>query len=107
MNINAWLETAGEPVSETCFPPGEAPAPPYVVYLDTVERSGGDMKNMIRRHSLTVERYSNVSDDNTALEALFDAGAMKYTKDKQWLSDEECYLTLYVLETDLIEREAI
>lgn len=107
LDIKAWLKTAGEPVAEICFPPKEAPGMPYVVFLDSVERMGGDMKNLLRRHSLTVERYCDTSDDNVALEALFDAGAIAYKKEKQWLDDEGCYLTTYDFQTDLIEREAI
>ena len=107
LDIKSWLETAGEPVAETCFPPGEAPPIPYVVFLDTVTRGGTDMRNAIFRHALSVERYSKTTDDNTALEKLFDARALKYRKTKQWLSDMECYLTVYDLETDLIEREVL
>ena len=104
MDIKSWLETAGEPVAETCFPPGEAPELPYVVFLDSVERGGADMKNLLRRHSLVVELYSDTQDDNEALEAMFEDRALKYTKDRQWLSDEECYMTTYDLQTDMIER---
>jgi hypothetical protein len=105
LDIKSWLETVGEPAAETCFPPGEVPPLPYVVYLDTVQRGGGDMQNMMKTHSLTVERYSETGDDNTKLEALFDAQAIKYKKEKQWLTDEECYMTIY--DFDLIEREVI
>ena len=59
------------------------------------------------RHSLTIERYSDTNDDNAALDALLDAQAIKYKKEKQWLTDEEFYLTTYDLQTDLIEREVI
>jgi hypothetical protein len=104
LDIKAWLEAAGEPAADTCFPPGDAPPLPYVVYLDHIERDGADAQNLIWRHSLAVERYSDTPDDNTALEALFDAGAIEYIKDKQWLDDEECYLTTYDLQTDLIEK---
>lgn len=107
LDIKRWLETAGEPVAETCFPPGDAPDMPYVVYLDDVSRGGADMQNATRRHALSVERYSNTPDDNTALEALFDVRALKYRKEKQWLQDNECYMTVYNLETDLIEREVL
>lgn len=105
LDIKAWLETAGEPAAETCFPPGDAPEPPYVVYLDDSSREGADLRNGLTRHSLSVERYSYIADDNPALEALFESRALKYRKAKQWLSDMECYLTVYDLETDLIERE--
>lgn len=105
MDIKTWLEQAGEPVAETCFLPGEAPDLPYIVYLDDSERGGGDMKNFSRNHSLSVERYSETSDDNTALEALLDTQAIKYTKEKQWLTDEECFMTVYNF--DILEREVI
>jgi hypothetical protein len=102
-DIKAWLEITGEPVAETAFIPNDAPPLPYIVYLDTVKRGGGDMKNMMQNHSLTVERYSETSEDNARLEALFEAQAIKYKKEKQWLSDEECFMTIY--DFDLIERE--
>lgn len=107
LDIKSWLETAGEPAADTCFPPDEAPSLPYVIYLDTIQCSGGDMQNMIKTHSLTIERYSETSEDNAALEALFDTEAIKYKKEKQWLHDEECYMTIYDLQNDLIEREVI
>lgn len=91
-------------MAETCFPPGEVPALPYIVYLDEVTREGADTANLLRRHSVTVERYSETTDTNTALEALLDAAAIQYTKDRQWLSDEECYMTVYDLQDDIIEK---
>lgn len=105
LDIKSWLETAGELATDTCFLPDEAPSMPYIVFLDTVQRSGGDMQNMIKTHSLTVERYSETGDDNTKLEELFDSQAIKYKKEKQWLHDEECYMTIYNFE--IIEREVI
>lgn len=105
MDIKSWLESAGEPAADTCFPPGEAPPLPYVVFLDAIKRGGGDMRNLTKNHSLTVERYCNTSNDNLKLEALFDARAIKYEKDKQWLADEGYYMTTY--DFDLLEREVI
>ena len=107
MDIKKWLETAGEPVAETCFLPDEAPPLPYIVFLDHTARSGADMRNLIRTHSVTVERYSNTTDDNAALEALFDTCTIKYTKYRQWLKSENCYMTVYDLQSDLYEREVI
>ena len=105
MDVKAWLQTAGEPAAETCFPPGEAPALPYVIFLDSVTRSGSDLRNLLRFHSLTVERYSTGTEDNPALEKLFDDRGIQYTKDKQWSEYMECYLTTYDFETALIEKE--
>ena len=107
LDIKKWLKTAGEPVAETCFPPGEEPCLPYVVYLDDISRKGADLKNALTRHSMSIERYSVVADYNPALEKLLEAQALKYRRSRQWLSDMECYLTVYDLETDLIEREVL
>lgn len=65
------------------------------------------MKNLIKSHSLTIERYSQTADDNQALESLLDSQAIKYIKDRQWLDDEGCYMTVYDLQSDLFEREVI
>lgn len=105
LDIKAWLSGAGEPVADTCFRPGKTPKMPYINFLDAVERTGSDMKNLMSRHSLTVERYSESDDYNTALEALFDAKALEYKRERQWLSDESCYMTTYTFQTDIIERD--
>ena len=107
MDIKKWLEQAGEPVGEVCFPVGEAPPLPYIVYLDEVSRMGADTRNLMSVHSLTVERYSNDSEDNPQLEALFDEKALKYEKSKSWLSSEGCYLTVYDLQTNIYDREVL
>lgn len=105
MGIKTWLETAGEPVADTAFPPGDAPELPYIIFLDTTEHGGGDMRNLFHRHSLTVERYSETDDDNTALEALFDAKALKYDKERTWLPDpDDMFETIYTIKTPIIER---
>jgi hypothetical protein len=103
LDIKAWLETTGEPVADTAFT-DETPVP-FIVFLDTVERGGGDMVNIAKRHSLTVERYSATGEGDEKLEKLFDAKAIKYHKEKTWLKDEQCFMTTY--DFDLLEREVI
>ncbi len=100
MDIKVWLESAGEPVSETAFI--DATPMPFIIFLDTVERGGGDLKNVLKRHALTVEHYTADGKGDETLEALFDTQAIKYTKEKMWLSDIECFMTTY--DFDLIER---
>lgn len=78
---------------------------PFIVFLDTVTRGGGDMVNISYSHALTIERYSELSDDNKLLEALLDAKAIKYKKEKMWIDDEKCFMTTY--DFDLFEREVI
>lgn len=108
MDIKSWLEQAGEPVAETCFPPGEAKPLPYIYFLDEQTRGGADLKNLMTTHSLTVERYSETSEYNTALEALFDAAALEYTREQTWLPDpNDMYETIYTITTPIIERTDI
>lgn len=89
------------------FPPGgDVPATPFIVFLDNMRRGGGDLKNGLCTHELTVERYSDANDYNTALEALFDAQAIKYTRERQWLPDPYGFFeTIYTF--SLIERTDI
>lgn len=100
MDIKSWLEATGDPVAETAFI-DETPIP-SIVYLDHVERDGADLKNAISWHSLTVERYSRDGKGNEKLEALFDAKAIKYTKETTYLSNEQWFMTTY--DFNLVER---
>lgn len=100
LDVELWLKSIGEPVAETAFI--DAVPMPFIVYLDTVERGGGDLKNVLKHHALTVERYSADGEGEESLMALFDAQAIKYTKEKTWLTDTECFMTTY--DFDLIER---
>ncbi|URZ07541.1 hypothetical protein [Clostridium felsineum] len=103
MDIKTWLEESGMKAAETAF---KKPPPfPYIVFLDHVKRGGADMKNMIKHHELQVERYSEFNDDSVELEALFDEKALEYTKEKQWLDSEKCFMTRY--EFEILEREVI
>lgn len=95
MDIKAWLETAGEPVAETCFT--DPPALPYVVFLDTVQRRGADLKNLLIEHDLQVERYCETEDDNTTLESLFDDFPVEWEKDKSWDKDTGWFETIYTM----------
>jgi hypothetical protein len=104
-NVKAWLAAAGEPVEETAYIPDDASELPYILYSDYVTRLGGDVRNLGYSHSVTVERYSDVRDDNPALEQLFDDKALKYEKDRVWLSEEECFMTIYQFE--FLESEVI
>lgn len=110
MDIRSWLEDgSGEPVAETCFPPGDERAKlPYIYFLDEQTRGGADLKNLTTSHSLIVERYSETPEYNTALEALFDAANLKYTREQTWLPDpDDMYETIYTITTPIIERTDI
>lgn len=109
MDLKAWLEKAGEPVAETCFPPGDERAKlPYIYFLDEQTHGGADMKNILTTHDLTVERYSETSEYNAKLEALFDAAGLEYTREQMWLPDpDDMYETIYTIKTLIFERTDI
>lgn len=107
-DIKKWLEQAGEPVAETCFPPGkDVPPLPHIIFLDNSDHGGGDMRNLLIKHNLTVERYSDTSEYNTALEALFDAQGLDYTREQTWIQGDDMYETIYTIKTPIMEREVI
>ena len=106
LEIKTWLETAGEPVANTCFPPGDVPPLPYIVFTDTEDHGGGDMRNLVTSHDLRIERYSETDDDNAALDALLNAKAIKFKKEKQWIVEDSRFMTVYFNMT-LIEREVV
>lgn len=112
MDIKMWLHQAGEPVAETCFPPGtpgiDVPKPPYICFLDNADRGGGDMRNLMTKHNLTVERYSDTSEYSEKLEVLFDAAGLEYTREQTWLPDpDDMYETIYTIKTPIFERTDI
>lgn len=108
MDIKSWLEKAGEPVAETCFPPGDAPNLPYIYFLDDANCGGADMKNILTTHNLTVERYSETSEYSEKLEALFNDAGLEFTREQTWLPDpDDMYETIYTIKTPIFERTDI
>ena len=95
MDIKEWLEQAGEPVADTNFLPGYCPPLPYICFLDKLQNEGADLKNDLINHGLTVERYSRTTDDNKALEKLFNDENIKYEKERIWVTEESVFETIY------------
>lgn len=102
LDVKAWLEQAGEPVADTSFLPDDLVTLPYICFLDKQQCEGADLKKDLINHSLTVERYSETSNDNEALEKLFDDKNIKYMKERLWLPDQFEFETIYNF--DLLER---
>ena len=66
------------------------------------------MRNLLTTHSLTVERYSETSEYNDKLEALFDAAGLEFSREQMWLPDpDDMYETIYTLKTPIFERTDI
>lgn len=95
MDIKAWLEQAGEPAVDTCFPEGNAPYLPFLVFLDTAYHTGADYGNGIVKHSITVERMSEDASDNPKLEELIESTG-HWEKQRTYLPEpDNCYETIY------------
>ena len=108
IDIKAWLEKAEEPVAETCFPPGKnVPPLPHIIFLDNADSGGGDMRNLLTKHNLTVERYSETNKYNAALEALFNDTGLEFTREQTWIPGDDMYETIYTIKTPIIERNEI
>ena len=109
MDIKAWLEQVGEPTAETCFPPGDdVPELPFICFLDAQDHGGADMRNLLTKHNLTVERYSETSEYSAALEALFNAKGIEFSREQTWLPDpDDMFETIYTIKTPIFEREVI
>ncbi len=65
------------------------------------------MRNLLTKHNLTVERYSDTSEYNAQLEALFNGAGLDFTREQAWLPTEDMYETIYTLKTPIMERTDI
>lgn len=109
VDIKTWLEQIGEQAAETAFRPGKAPkSKPYLIFMDDQDHGGADMKNILTTHNLTVERYSETSEYSAALEALFNAAGLQFSREQMWLPNpDNMYETIYTIKTPIFERTDI
>ena len=101
-NIKEWLESTGTKTADTAFK--KAVSTPFQVFLDKQGVSGHDFGNEIVEHELAVEYYSDTVDEagEKKLEELFDKEGMEYTKEREYISEERMYMTVY--QTNFTER---
>lgn len=102
LDIKTWLQTVGRPVADTSFTPDEGHELPNICFIDKVKVEGQDDKNNLKRHSLSVEYYSETDEYNTALENLFNDKAIKYDRERVYLTDDNMFETIY--EFEILER---
>lgn len=81
----------------------QAPNLPYFIYIDNVYNRGADLKHNIVEHNLTLEYYSETIDNqiDSLIESFLNNSNFQYTKDREWLSEEKVYMTIYELDTFL------
>lgn len=94
--VKEILDVTSLPYRETRFlkPPDTS----YVVYMDEVERRGGDGINLISQHDVTFELYEYKPDPNAErlIETTLDALGIQYTKQPRvWIQSEQLYQVVY------------
>ena len=99
--ITAMLDETGYPVAYDHFTEGEAPDPPFIVFLFPKSNNfSADGKVYQRIDELNVELYTDVKQPEleARLEAIFDDHELFYEKTEVWLPEEKLYEVLYVTE---------
>lgn len=101
--VDKILKETGIPYKETTFK--KAPSTTYAIYTDTINRRGGDSKNLLNDHRIFIELYSRSIDleSEKKLESQFDKFAVNFNKSERvWFEDEQVYQTIY--EFNYIEK---
>lgn len=98
--LNGVSGFSGKVVYEA-WPEGEAPALPFICFLETRSRNfGADNKVYKKRASVQIELYSKRKD--TASEALIetalDGAGIFYNGSDTYLTDEKCHERIYEIE---------
>jgi len=104
--IKAMLEEAELPLAYDHFAEGEAPDPPYLVFLfPASDNFAADGRVYQRIDQLDIELYADMKDPTLEkrLEAVLDRHGIFYEKTETWIESERLYEVLYsteVLRTD-------
>lgn len=102
MNIKNWLEEGtGFVWKEIRYI--KMPPLPYDIFIDDTSFRGADKLNNIIEHNVSLEHYSE-SIDNTnekIIEDFLNENELQFEKNREWLNEEELYVTVYDIETFL------
>lgn len=98
------LESTGFPVVYLAWREGEVPELPYICYYyPSMSPETADDTHHAEIYTLNVELYTknkNFEVESTVETALLNAG-MVFTKDEDFLSDENMYEVLYIMEVNI------
>lgn len=95
------LSMLGLPVAYNHFAEGEAPNPPYIVYLEKNSTNfPADGKVYFKKSVYNVELYTDKKDpvNEGLVETLFDGAGIFYNKSETWIDSEKLYEVLYTME---------
>lgn len=103
MDMKAWLATSGLTVKESSYL--KQPTFPYVVFTDDCDAGYHDLTHKNIMHSVTVELYETAisTTDEALIEALITDLLTRYTKRRDWLDSESCYITTFEFDYEEIE----
>lgn len=81
----------------------KTPPFPYFIFIDDKYIRGADLYNNIIEHNLTLEYYNEVIDSSyeNKIETFLNSEDFQYTKNREWLSEEKMYMTIYEIDTFL------
>ena len=99
--VVSMLRETELPLAYDHFIEGEAPAPPFLIFLFPKSNNfSADGKVYQRIDELNVELYSDLKQPEleARLEAIFDNHELFYEKTEVWLPEEKLYEVLYVTE---------
>ena len=105
--IVAMLEGTGLPLAYDHFAEGDAPQPPFLVYLfPSSHNFRADDTVYQKINDLHVELYTDRKqpDVENIVEEALDSQGLVYDKTEVWIAEEQLYEVLYSMEV-LYERE--
>ena len=95
------LEEAALPVAYDHYAEGEAPDPPYILFLYPASRNfGADGRVYYKINQVDVELYTDLKDPDleNRLETVLDRHGLFYEKSEVWIESERLYEVLYSFE---------
>lgn len=94
-DVKAWLQTSGIAGTEDHYV--KAPAYPYFVYSEKINRYGADMKNNLCQREINLELYTEDTPGvaERRIEALLDAEAIPFEKSRYWIASEKHLQSMY------------
>ena len=99
--VVSMLRKTELPLAYDHFIEGEAPAPPFLIFLFPKSNNfSADGKVYQRIDELNVELYTDLKQPEleARLEAIFDSHELFYEKTEVWLPEEKLYEVLYATE---------
>lgn len=102
MDIKKWFEDGTNmKIKELRYL--KMPPLPYNIFIDDTVYRGADLKNNIIEHNVSIEHYSDAIDiaNEITIEDFLNSENKHFEKSREWLQEEQLFVTVYELETFL------